>query len=181
MRPNRDDIAHIRFTSAYIGPGWACASNGDGAVTYTMFPSYVPTDPLLALVHALVWVLHYGGEARCTWSYEPAEDRWTLRRDDDDTLTITLRGAAEGCGHGSRPADDGPLHCTARCDLWSFASTVRLAVSRLEPVSDTTDAHVDPARVRQTPEYRALCTALDEHARKASRLAPQEGSGKPSE
>lgn len=38
-------LSPISFTFAYAGNGWADAAISDGETTYSMYPSYVPTDP----------------------------------------------------------------------------------------------------------------------------------------
>jgi hypothetical protein len=126
-----------------------------------MDPSYVPQNPLFVLMAAVDKVLTYGGEAECTWDYEPAADRWTLRRA-GDTLHITIRGVSDGFSRRNWPTDRGELRFSTTCDLWKFAAKVRLAVSRLEPA---VEEYHDPTMVQRTPEYRALCAFLEEHKR----------------
>jgi hypothetical protein len=150
----RDTLSPISFRYEYAGHGWAQAWLSDGVTTLAMNPSYVngsyPSgDPLVGLVGAVVKVLTYGGEAECVWEYEPAADRWTLRRD-GGSLCISI--------HGER----GEVRFAAMCDLWKFAAKVRLAVSRLEPVDEQ---YHDPTEAQRSPEYRALCAFLEEHKR----------------
>lgn len=156
-----DTLSLISFTYIYAGHGWAHAAISDGVITYDMDPSYVPYDPLFVLVAAVDKVLTYGGESECTWDYEPAADRWILRRD-GDRLHITIRGVGNGFLRRSWPPERGDLYFSATCDLWKFAAKVRLAVSRLEPAGGE---YHDPMWVQGTPEYGALCTFLDEHKR----------------
>jgi hypothetical protein len=156
-----DSLSPITFTFEYTGHGWAHAAVSDGVTTYEMYPSYVPQDPLFSLVAALDTVLAYGGEAGCTWDYEPAADRWTLRRD-GDRLRLTVWGLHDGRLPATWRSNRSELRFATNCDLWKFAAKVRTAVSRLEPVDEE---HRDPTRMRASPEYRALCTHLDEHKR----------------
>jgi hypothetical protein len=157
-----DALSPIRFTYDYARNGWAHASISDSAATYYMVPSYVPTDPLFELVRALVEVLRYGSAAGCTWFYEPAEDRWTLRRE-VDTLHIAIR-VGRGYSRPDWPEEGGEVRFAARCDLWQFAGKVRLAASRLVPV-DETEYDYNSSAVQRTAEYRALCAFLEEHKR----------------
>jgi hypothetical protein len=155
-----DALSPILFTYEYARNGWAHASISDGAAIYYMAPSYVPTDPLFELTHALVEVLRYGGAAGCTWFYEPAEDRWTLRRE-GDALHIAIR-VGRGFSRPGWPEGGGEVRFAARCDLWQFAGKLRLAASRLVPAHET-EYDYDPSGVQRTAEYRALCAFLDEH------------------
>lgn len=155
--------AHIDFTFKYDGHGWATARISDGVSYYYMNPSYVPSDPLFELMHALVDVLRYRGEARCVWEYEPAQDRWILQRA-DDRLHITILGVWDGFSYPSWLDSQGELRFAATCDLWKFAAKVRLAASRLPDLTREQDHH-QPARVREDAEYRALCEFLEEHKR----------------
>lgn len=106
MSDDSHTLSPISFTYEYAGHGWGRASISDGVTTYYMDPSYVPADPLFGLIAAVVEVLTHGGEAECTWDYEPAADRWILRRD-GDTFHITT--------------DRGELRFSTTCDLWKFA------------------------------------------------------------
>lgn len=126
-----------------------------------MEPSYSPDDPLFALVHAVVDVLSYGGESTCTWFYEPAEDRWWLRRE-SDTLHIRIATIAQGFRRPRSPGDRSDDKFATTCDLWRFATKVRLAASRMKSVTNDYD---DPTLIQRSAEYRALCTHLDEHKR----------------
>ncbi|HEV2237130.1 MAG TPA: hypothetical protein VGR57_10760 [Ktedonobacterales bacterium] len=157
----RDALSPISFEYEYSAYGGARACLSDGVTTHYMQPSYVPSDPLFGLVSAVNKVLTYGGEAECTWQYEPTADYWILQRE-GDTLHLTVWGLHDGW----LPADwtsnrSGPSF-SATCDLWKFAAKVRLAVSRLEPLDEQ---YHDPTWVQRTPEYRVLCTVLDEHKR----------------
>ena len=167
------ELAPITFRFEYRRHGWAEASISDGETTYEMVPSYVPTDPLFELVRAVARVLSYGDETGCSWFYEPAADRWLLRRD-GDTLTITIPGVRDGFTQLHWPTERGELEFTATCDLWKFAAKVRLAVSRMElPPAEEQD-HYHPAWLKESAEYRALCAFFEE--RKARR---KESPGKP--
>ncbi len=126
-----------------------------------MTPSYVPTDPLFALMHAVVEVLRYSGDARCSWFYEPATDQWTLHRE-SDTLQITIRSTGDGFSRLDWPAEGGNVEFAVICDLWKFAAKVRLAVTRMVPVEEH-EHNYDPSSAQRTAEYRALCACLDEH------------------
>jgi hypothetical protein len=126
-----------------------------------MVPSYVPTDPLFALVHAVVEVVRYGGDARCAWFYEPATDQWTLHRE-GDMLQITIRRVVDYFWRSEWPTQGGQVQFAVICDLWKFAAKVRLAVSRMVPVEEQEHSY-GPALVQQSAEYKALCTFLDEH------------------
>jgi hypothetical protein len=147
-------VSPINFTYIYRGHGCAEASISTDTTTYGMDLSYVLGDPLLALLQALVAVLRYGGEASCEWLYEPARDRWVLRRESDHLL-ITITGFAVP----DRLVDWSELRFAARCDLWKFAAKVRLAASRLAPAEDQ---EWDPTSVQRTAEYQALCDFLEE-------------------
>jgi hypothetical protein len=158
----------IRFVYNYLRHGRARAAISDGNFTYNMEPSYVPIDPLFALMRAVVEVLRYGGDARCSWFYEPdidswfyesATDQWTLHRE-GDTLQITIRRV--GGRHPGWPAEGGTVKFAALCDVWKFAAKIRLAASRMVPVHEQ-EHNYDPASVQRTGEYRALCAFLDEH------------------
>lgn len=151
----------IEFVYEYAGHGWALASISNGAETYAMNPSYVPTNPLFQLLHALVEVLRYGGDVGCEWFYEPAADRWALHRD-GDRLKIVIRGVRDGFSHPNWPFEAGTLKFTTTCDLWKFAAKVRLAVSRLTPAGEK---YHEPAAAQNTAEYRVLCDLLEEHKR----------------
>jgi hypothetical protein len=72
-----------------------------------------------------------------------------LRRD-GDTLHIIIQG------------ERGEVRFSTTCGLWKFAAKVRLAVSRLAPVDEQ---YYDPTGAQRSPEYRALCTFLEEHKR----------------
>lgn len=160
MAERGEPLSPISFIYEYLRHGWAHASISDGNATYDMIPSYVPTDPLFVLVHAVVEVLRYGSDARCSWFYEPATDQWMLRRE-DDTLHITIRREKYGFSHPSWPEEGGKVEFTTSCDLWKFAAKVRLAVSRMVPVEEQ-EHNYGPASVQQTVEYRALCVFVDE-------------------
>lgn len=160
MTADEDVLSAISFTFEYTGHGWARSSISDGATTYYMVPSYVPNDPLFDLVSAVVELLTYSGTAGCGWHYEPAVDRWTLRRE-GDTLHLTIR-AGRAFSRLDWPDEGGALHFAATCDLWKFAAKVRLAVSRLTAADESYD---DPSSVQRTAEYRALCALLNEHKR----------------
>jgi hypothetical protein len=169
----RESLSPIRFTYAYAGNGWAHAWLSDGVTALSMTPSYVngsyPTnDPLEGLVGALVTVLTYEGEAECTWEYEPAADRWVLQRE-DDKLHITIRGVPDGFSRPNWQTQHGEVRFSATCDLWKFAAKVRLAVSRLQPVDEQ---YHDPTGVQRSPDYRALCSLLQEHKRAQHPLPP---------
>jgi hypothetical protein len=162
----RDIPSPISFTYEYAGHGWAQAWLSDGLTTLSMNPSYVngsylSSDPLVGLVGAVVTALTYGGEAECAWEFEPAADRWTLRRD-GDRLHIAIWGAPDGFSHPNWQTQHGDLRFSATCDLWKFAAKVRLAVSRLEPVDEQ---YHDPTGAQRSPEYRTLCTVLEAHKR----------------
>lgn len=161
MRDATDQLAPISFTYEYAGHGWARAYLSDGQTRYFMDPSYVPTDPLVALVHAMVELLRHGGEVMCSWFYEPAEDRWILRRD-GDALHITIRGVRDGFSRPNWPLERGELRFSTTCDLWKFAAKVRLAASRMESAGEE---YHDPSAVQSTPQYRAICSCLEEHKR----------------
>ncbi len=162
MSDDSHALSPISFTFEYAGHGWARASISDGVTTYYMDPSYVPADPLFGLIAAVVEVLTHGGEAGCTWNYEGAADRWTLRRV-EDALRIAIRRLREGFSRPDWPTDErGDVCFSMTSDLWKFAAKVRLAVSRLEPAGED---HHDSTWVQRTPEYRALCAFLEEHKR----------------
>ncbi len=161
MSNERAILAPISFRFEYTGHGWAHATISDGVTTYAMSPSYVPQDPLFVLVVAVDEVLAYGGEAECTWHYEPPADRWILRRD-GDALHITIYGVNDGFTRRNWRIDRRELCFSTTCDVWSFAAKVRTAVSRLTPAGEE---YHDPTRVQGTPEYRALCANLEEHKR----------------
>jgi hypothetical protein len=171
----RDTLSPISFEYEYRGHGWARACLSDGVTTHFMHPSYsyVPSDPLFGLVAAVDRVLAYGGEAECTWFYEPAGDHWILRRE-GDTLHLTIWGLHDGSRSADLPRNRGELNFSATCDLWKFAAKVRLAVSRLEPVDEQ---YVDPTLIQRTPEYRALCTLLEEHKRAHRPPSVKSGGG----
>lgn len=154
-------LSPISFTFEYAGHGWGRASISDGVTTYDMEPSYPPGDPLFGLVAALDKVLTYGGEAGCTWEYEPAGDHWHLRRD-GDILHISIMGERDALTRRSWPPNHGGVYFSATCNLWKFAAKLRTAVSRLEPVEEH---YHDPTWVQETPEFRILCAFLDEHKR----------------
>ncbi|HEX8732082.1 MAG TPA: hypothetical protein VF725_08475 [Ktedonobacterales bacterium] len=154
-------LSSIDFRFTYTGHGWAHATISDGVTIYEMSPSYVPQDPLFALIAAVDRVLAYGGEAECTWQYEPPADRWTLKRD-GDTLHIIISGVDDGFSHPNWPTERGALAFSATCNVWAFAARVRTAASRLLPADES---YHEPTRVRETPEYRALCAHLDRHKR----------------
>jgi hypothetical protein len=163
-------LSPISFRYEYAGQGWARTWLSDGVTTLSMDPSYVPNDPLFDLVAAVDHVLTYGGEAGCTWNYEPAADRWTLRRD-GDRLHLTIRGVRDGFSRPNWwPTERGEVRFSMVCDLWKFAAKVRLAVSRLEPVEER---YHDPTGVQRTPEYRALCASLEEYKRAQHSLPSQ--------
>lgn len=161
MTDEEDTCLPIRFTFDYTGHGWAHAAISNGVTTYEMSPSYVPQDPLFVLIAAIDRALAYGGKAECTWDYEPAADRWVLRRD-GDTLHITIRGVSDGFSHPHWRTEQGELCFSTTCNTWTFAAKVRTVASRLAPAGE--DYH-DPTRVQRTPEYQALCAYLDEHKR----------------
>ena len=158
-----DRLAHIDFTFEYRRHGWATAMISDDVREYAMDPSYVPTDPLFELLHALVDVLRYGGEARCIWEYEPAQDRWIFQRD-GDRLHITILGFRRGFTSRNWPDARGEVNFSTTCDLWQFAAKVRLATSRLPNLTREQD-YYRPALVREDAEYRALGEFLEEHKR----------------
>jgi hypothetical protein len=98
---------------------------------------YVPSDPLLDLIAAVVKVLTYGGKAGCTRIYEPAADRWTMQRM-DDTLRITIRSLREGFTRPEWPTDDrGNLHFSVTCDLRKFATKCGSPLTFHSPTSRT--------------------------------------------
>jgi hypothetical protein len=163
------ELAPITFRFEYRRHGWAEASISDGETTYEMVPSCVPNDPLFDLVRALVEVLRYGGQAQCDWSYEPAADRWILHRD-GVTLTITIPGVRDGFTRVNWPTERGELKFSTTCDLWKFAAKVRLAVSRLEPPPAGEADHRHPEWVKESAEYRALCTFLEERKTRRKEL-----------
>jgi hypothetical protein len=107
----------------------------------------------------VVEALRYGGDAWCSWHYEPATDQWTLHRE-GDTLQVTIRRLRNGFYH-DLPAKGGQVEFAVLCDLWQFAAKVRLAVSRMMPVEEH-EHNYGPATVQHTAEYRALCAFLDE-------------------
>src|SRR5579859_1124064 len=160
---DEDTLAHIDFTFTYQRHGWATARISDGVSEYAMVPSYVPTDPMFELIHALVDVLSYGGEARCGWYYEPATDLWILRRD-GDRLHVTILRTRESLSGPNLPNARGEVEFSTTCDLWQFAAKVRLAASRLPDLTREQDNY-GPALVREDAEYRALCEFLEEHKR----------------
>jgi hypothetical protein len=155
-------LAPIDFTFAYQRHGWATAHISDGVSEYAMVPSYVPTDPMFELIHALIDVLRYGGEAHCAWYYEPATDLWILRRDGDWLHVTVLRTRA--ISPFPLPNARGEVEFSTTCDLWQFAAKVRLAASRLPDLTREQDNY-RPALVREDAEYRALCEFLEEHKR----------------
>lgn len=168
-----DSLSPVGFRYEYAGQGWARAWLSDGMTTLYLEPSYVLSDPLFGLVAAVDKVLTYDGEVDCTWDYEPAADRWTLRRD-GDRLHITIRRVRDGFSRLNWPSDRGEMLFSAICDLWKFAAKVRLAVSRLEQVEEQ---YHDPTGVQRTPEYRVLCDFLEEHKR-ARRPPSSESKGR---
>jgi hypothetical protein len=164
-----DTPSPISFTYKYEGHGMALASISNGAVAYDMRPSYGLGDPLFVLVRAVVQALRNGAEVTgCEWWYEPAVDRWMLRRE-GDSVHITIRRMRDR--HPNPNLDiwsparfwlsgTGEVRFTATGDLWTFAAHVRRAVNRLKPAEED-----DPTWPRRTAEYRALCDFLDEHKR----------------
>jgi hypothetical protein len=161
----------ISFTYEYEGHGRALVSISDGVVTYDMRPSYALGDPLYLLLQAVVKLLRIGDDVTgCEWWYEPALDRWALRRD-GDSIHITIRRI----GHAFPSLDVwspakvwlsevGELKFAVTGDLWAFAAQVRRAVNLLRAVEED-----DPTWPRTRAEYRALCDYLDEHKRSGSR------------
>ena len=148
-------LSPIEFRFEYAGHGWGIASISDGITIYDMEPSYVE-DPLFGLVAAIDNVLSYGEEAVCTWDYEPITDDWLLRRD-GDVLHITIQGERRW------PPDYGGVHFSTTVPPRRFAAKLRTAVSRLQPVEESYS--ITLTGVQNTPEYRVLCTFLDEHKR----------------
>jgi hypothetical protein len=179
-----DDISPISFTFEYEG-GWAHASIANGAETYEMGPSYLPGDPLFALLQAVVEILRNGDDdTGCAWWYEPALDRWDLHRR-GDTLHITIRGRRVGdpTYPSSSPLTPswfwssdaaGVVRFRTTCDLWTFAEQVRGAVRQLKPIGD--DDRYNPRWPRRTAEYRALRAFLDEHKRVEGQLSGGRGA-----
>ena len=161
MADERAILSPVNFVYEYAGHGWARASISNGADTYTVDPSYVPTDPLFELLRALMQILRYGGDAGCEWFYEPAADRWALHRE-GNSLRIVICGVRDGFSRPNWPFEAGELKFTATYDLWKFAAKVRLAVSRMTPVEEQ---YHDPTGVQRTAEYRALCNFLEEQKR----------------
>jgi hypothetical protein len=150
----------IRFTFTYAGHGWAHAFISNGVDTYSMEPSYVPTDPLFELLRAVVELLRYGDDTECQWFYEPALDHLALHRE-GDCLRITIRGIQQDFPTSSVwPPDAGELRFTTMCDLWQFAAKVRLAVSRLSPIGED-----DPTGPQRTAEYQTLYAFLESRKR----------------
>jgi hypothetical protein len=128
-----------------------------GVTNYCMDPSYVPSDPLFEVIHAMVELLRYGGEARCNWHYEPEVARWILSRE-GDTLHIAIHSVRDGFFRLDGPINlNGSLFSTT-CDLWKFAAAARLAASRLQPAGEQ---YHHPSSVQRTPEYRALRPLLE--------------------
>lgn len=171
MSADEESVSPISFTFEYAGHGWARSSISDGAATYYMAPSYVLNDPLFDLVHAVVEVLTYGGTASCAWHYEPAVDRWTLRRE-GDRLHLAIR-VGRGFPGLDWPDEGGAVQFAATFDLWKFAAKVRLAASRLTP---TSESYWDPSSVQRTGEYRTLCTLLEAHKRTGRPLSSESAS-----
>lgn len=167
MAGEESALSPISFRFEYTGHGWAHATISDGVTTYEMSPSYVPQDPLFALIAAIDRVLAYGGEAECSWQYEPPADRWTLSRD-GDTLHIVIRGVDDGFSRPNWPSERGTPSFSATCDVWAFAARARTAASRLRPAGES---YHEPTRVRETPEYRALCAHLERHKRERRHTA----------
>jgi hypothetical protein len=160
MSNARDGLSPICLTFEYEGHGWARALISGGAAPYLMEPSYVPEDPLLGLLQAVVAILRNGdGDAGCEWWYEPALDRWDLRRE-GDTLRITIRGRRDGFPSSSALTPSwfwsseaaGEVRFSTACDLWTIAAQVHRAVRRLAPIGDD-----DPSWLRRRAGYRALC------------------------
>ena len=70
------------------------------------------------------------------------------------------RNARDIFSYPNLPPEPGEVKFSTTCDLWKFAHKVRLAVSRKEPAAER---YYDPTPVKDTAEYCALCTVLDEH------------------
>ena len=70
----------MEFDYRLTGLGWAEARVSDGASTATITASYLD-DALGDLLEAVGVLLEGAEEARCSWTEEPGESRWTFRRE----------------------------------------------------------------------------------------------------
>lgn len=167
MSDTGDMLASISFALEYEGHGRARASISDDAVIYHMRPSYAMGDPLFVLLQAVVELLSNGDEATgCEWWYEPALDRWALRRE-GASVRVTIRHMRYGIPSLDVwslskfwLSEQGELVFDGTGDLWKFAAQVRRAVNRLRAAEGD-----DPTWPRRTAKYRALCDLLDERKR----------------
>src|SRR5258706_3217438 len=128
MSDSGESVFPISFTYECLRHGWAHASISDGNTIYDMTPSYVPTDPLFALMHAVVEVLRYSGDARCSWFYESATDHWTLsRRQTIGRCTARVthsrsRSAAQGTVSHASTGRPKAATCSSRSSATSGSS-----------------------------------------------------------